>query len=258
MAENPREPEFLNLPDGYLPFWIRESGGDWWNFDNSSNFWCCDSNGINMQMWFYYDMYYILWMLFYFEFYGDCPNEGSLPFYFMSDDYYTGDECGGSDDIKLSSNPTDDGTGFSMIQGSYVSNMKLILEADQTNYGPDIVLQSYSGLWFYIDETHGNEKISFFETGIMHEAFLQFDVSGPTVGVFDSTIGVNSTPTTAHDSNIYLKPSTHGYVKFGKYTPVQSVITISGYLEMVDEDGKVLKLAVIDYNNEQQEQYQNM
>ena len=245
-------PDDFPFPEGYEPPWEREQYGEWWNNDTvTSNYWCCKPNGspLNNWQWFIYDLYYMMFMLYFFFEWQECPNEGALPFYFMSDN------CQGTDDIKLSSNPTDDGTGYLMIQGSTISNMKLILEADQNNYGPDLVLQSASGIISYVDLS-SSESVKFFArgTGYYDEVFFQFDTDEPVSDVIDSVIGINSTPSDSHDSNIYLKPSAHGYVKFGEWEAIgQTNPSVTGFITMVDSAGNIRKLATIDDGNSSQQ-----
>jgi hypothetical protein len=62
----------FGIPPNYVPFWLRERIGEWWNFENTSNFWCCVEGGLTMQQWFYYDMFFAMWYLFYEMFYCDC------------------------------------------------------------------------------------------------------------------------------------------------------------------------------------------
>jgi len=88
--------------------------------------------------------------------------------------------------------------------------------------------------------------------------YFCFGVSTPTPGIMDSVISAASMSSpTAYDRNIYLNPSYHGLVKFGEYSTGGTKL-ITGYITIVDSSGKIRKLAVIDDEDEYQEQYQNV
>jgi hypothetical protein len=247
-----------NFPDGYVPFFMREDGpGDWWNFDNTSNFWCCDSGGINMQWWFYLDMWFLLWM---FMEFGDfsCPMDAESSFYIW-------DEC--YDNVLFTfdySVVTDDYSGEVVMTGSEFKEMALRIEANDEfgSHAPYIWMQHTNGMTFGTQDDE-EQEIRFFtsDTTVNLDPgdgyYFCFGIdSSPTPGIQDSVISASgmSTPT-QFDRNIFLKPSEYGKVKFGEYS-TDGAKTITGYIEIVTADGKIRKLAVIDDEDEYQEQHQ--
>lgn len=247
-----------SFPDGYVPFFIREQYGDWWNFDNTSNFWCCDSGGINMQWWFYLDMWFLLWMLM--EFGNiECPVDAESSFYIW-------DEC--YDNVLFTfdySVVTDSYSGESIMTGSEYKEMALRIEANDEfgSHAPYIWMQHSHGMTFgTLDD---DETLRFFCSDTLVNIdpgdgyYFCFGIdSSPTPGIQDSVISASgmSTPT-QFDRNIFLKPSEYGLIKFGEYQMTQSP-TITGYIRMVTADGKVRKLAVIDDEDEYQEHYEQV
>jgi len=253
-----QDPELPEFPDGYIPFYLRVDVGEWWNFDNTSNFWCCNEGGISMEMWFYLDMWFLLYI---FWEYGErlsCPIDAEVSFWIWED-------CSEYEHTAFrfeASSVTDDGSGESTITGGEYKEMVLRIEANSETSQPYIWMQSGNGMCFTTDNDSDSE-VRFFSTdttmGIGSGGdgyYFGFGVSTPTPGIMDSIISATplSEPT-AYDRNIYLKPSDYGLVKFGVYS-TDGEKTITGYITIVDSSGKIRKLAVIDDEDEYQEQDQ--
>lgn len=249
------------FPDGYIPFYLRVNMGEWWNFDNTSNFWCCDSGGINMEMWFYLDMYFLMYIFWEFAQDFSCPIDAETNFWIWED-------CVEYDhtafQFNLTSIVTDSGTGESVMTGGQYKEMILTIAANSETYEPYIWMRSGNGMCFTTDNFSDSE-IRFFSTDPLINVdpgdayYFGFGISTPTPGIMDSVIDAApmSSPT-PYDRNIYLKPSLHGLVKFGIYQSCPTTVTITGFITMVDETGKVINLAVIDYSGQMQEHYQPM
>jgi hypothetical protein len=243
-----------NFPDGYVPFFMRVDIGEWWNFDNTSNFWCCNEGGISMEMWFYLDMYFLMYLLMEFGNF-DCPMDAETSFYIW-------DEC--YENIAFTfdvSNVTDSGYGESIMTGGEFKEMILTIAANNETYEPYIWMQSGNGMCLATDDNADNE-IRFFTSDASVNVdpgdgyYFCFGVSTPTPGIMDSVISAASMSSpTAYDRNIYLNPSNYGLVKFGEYS-TDGEKTITGYITIVDSSGKIRKLAVIDDEDEYQEQHQ--
>jgi hypothetical protein len=250
--------EFPEFPEGYIPFFIRVNVGEWWNFDNTSNFWCCNEGGLSMEMWFYLDMWFLMWIMMEFEGQLGCPMDAESSFYIW-------DEC--YENILFtfdSSTVTDDYTGESIMTGSEFKEMALRIEANNEfgSHAPYIWMQHARGMTLATQDD-AEQEIRFFtsdtvvnlDTGDGYYFCFGID-SSPTPGIQDSVISASgmSTPT-QFDRNIFLKPSEYGKVKFGEYS-TDGAKTITGYIEIVTADGKIRKLAVIDDEDEYQEQHQ--
>lgn len=247
-------PELPDFPDGYIPFYLRVNVGEWWNFENTSNFWCCTEGGITMEMWFYLDMYYMMWIMMQFEQYGSCPIDAETSFYIWEDcEEYEKTAF----QFLLTSIVTDDGTGQSVMTGGQYKEMVLKIEANSELGEPYIWMQSANGMCLTTNSDSESE-IRFFSTDSALEVgaggngyYFGFGVSYPTTDVMDSI--VDSSPMsepTAYDRNLYLKPSDHGYVKFGEWTAIgQTDPSVTGYITIVDANGIKRKLATIDDAN---------
>lgn len=252
-------PEFPDFPSGYIPFLFRRDLGAWWEFNNTSNFWCCEEGGIGMEQWFIYDMYFLLWILMEWEgFLHECPMDAELSFWIW-------DECYENVAFKFNASTITDDGGMCIISGSEYKEMALKISANSETYEPYIWMSAGYGMTILTDDDEENEvriasSDSTLDTGTPGEEFyLAFGInSSVSVGIQDSIISTtpNSDPTT-FDRNLYLKPSEYGRVKFGEYQMTESP-TITGYIEIVDRNGRVIKLAVIDYDDEYQEHYQQV
>jgi hypothetical protein len=247
------------FPDGYVPFYLRVNVGEWWNFDNTSNFWCCNEDGISMEMWFYLDMYFMMYIFWEYAQSFSCPIDAETNFWIWEDceEYeHTAFQ------FNLTSTVTDDGTGESVMTGGQYKEMILKIAANSETSIPYLWMKSGYGMCLTTDNDSVSE-IRFFSADTTMGVgsggdgyYFGFGVSTPTPGIMDSVI--SSTPIsepTAYDRNIFLKPSEYGKVKFGEYS-TDGAKTITGYIEIVTADGKIRKLAVIDDEDEYQEQHQ--
>jgi hypothetical protein len=241
----------------------RQGWGAWWLSDNPKSVkLCCKANGdiYNTWQWFMHDMYcvwefFLYWCEWEELFY--CPIDAETSFWIWDECYnhqaftffITGSEC------------TDSGAVVSMMTGAEYKEMPLEIIANCESFEPYIWMCDALGITLATqDDTDG--EIRFFSsdttvnTGPGEGYYFGFGIdSSPTPGIQDSIIC--STPLsspTAFDRNIYLKPSTHGLVKFGEYQMTQEP-QITGYVKIVTADGKVRKLAVIDDDDEWQEKW---
>jgi len=238
---------------------IDNGWGYWWLSDSpKSSKLCCKEAGdeYNTWEWFMQDMFFIWWFFYY---YSDeienmlCPTHGC-----MDEECHYNILISDNNESMLrvslhqcQSGPTDDGTQGVSIEGSEVSNNALTISSDQLGNAPGFWMKR--GFDLYVNTDYAVDFYNITDS----ENFFHFSVSGPTPGIHDSVIEPDDSMShpTSYDSNVFLKPSAHGLVKFGEYAITQSA-TITGYIEIVTADGKVRKLAVIDDQDEYQEQYQ--